>query len=189
MVARPYSFRYPYDIQTVLDRWRQKLASALTGDETINRLSDRDRAIEDYLSLGVAQGILDIGTQTGGAFAVPTSSTDIPGMTTTVTVPPNRMLRISSVVFVENSSAAAGTFVFTNVLEDGVIIRTEYFAHGAAGGTAGQYLHQLPFYYTPTAGEHTYKTQISALALGLNASTLFGNTITVEDVGPAARFT
>lgn len=188
MPGRPYSFRFLFDAQTAYESLRDKLSDRISGsrsyDALVQRLSDRDRALEDHLNLGVSQGYLGIGEQTGGGYNITTSFTDIPGVTTTFTVPANRRLKVTSAIFVENVTAAAGTFVFTNVKQDGVVIRSEYLAHGAAGSTAGPQMHLMTFFYSPAAGTHTLNTEIKSLATTLSAATLFGNYISVEDIGP-----
>lgn len=42
-------FRYPYDIHTTLEPWREKLGTEY--DQVVSRLLDRDRALEDKLSI------------------------------------------------------------------------------------------------------------------------------------------
>ena len=191
MPGKPYSFRFPFDVRSTLESWRAKLSTPLGGgdfDGVIARLSDRDRAIEDYLSTGVAQGYLGTGLQTGGGFAIPNGAYgDIPGVTVTFTVPAGRLIKLTSSIFVENVAAAANTFVFTLIQQDGADLVSEYLSHGAAGAAAGPQLHQLVWFYSPTAGTHTVKTRAQALAAGMQATTVMGNYIAVEDIGPATR--
>lgn len=41
------AFRYPFDIQSTLDSWRPELGASF--DQVVAHLSDRDRALEDFL--------------------------------------------------------------------------------------------------------------------------------------------
>lgn len=43
------TFRYPFDVQSAMEPWRDKLGPDF--DNVINRLSDRDRALEDALAM------------------------------------------------------------------------------------------------------------------------------------------
>lgn len=44
------AFRYPFDVQSTLEPWRHELGSSF--DDVVAHLSDRDRALEDYLYPG-----------------------------------------------------------------------------------------------------------------------------------------
>lgn len=49
-MATDNGFRYPVDIHTALEPWRQKLGSEF--DSVVSRLSDRDRRLEDEFGAG-----------------------------------------------------------------------------------------------------------------------------------------
>src|ERR1700746_728501 len=174
MPLKPYSFRYPYDVQTTLEPWRNQLSGNIlvgpnTYDDVIAHLRDRDRAIEDYLSLGVAQGYLGIGFAPSSQ-AITTVDTDVTGCTVTFTVPDgNRLIKVTSFVFVEAVTSPANTFVVTNMQEDNIVIDSEYLCHGAPGTAAGPQMHQLQKFYTPKKGPHTVKISIhSVINTGLS---------------------
>lgn len=60
-------FRFPFDIQSTLDPWRHKLGSSF--DAVVAHLSDRDRALEDYMSRAAPTGSISLWF--GAATAVP----------------------------------------------------------------------------------------------------------------------
>lgn len=188
MPIRPYSFRYPYNIETTLDRWRQKLSSLLTSDDTVTRLSDRDRALEDYLSLGIGQGILAptpvFDTNTALAYGV--AETDIPGMTATFSVPPGRLLRMTCRIVAINTAPGVGIVTLRVRDQNNVILATEAYILDASGGQHAATSFTLVAFIEPTAGEHTWRATVDFNTSGvITSSTNNDLFLTIEDVGPA----
>ncbi len=182
--SKPYSYRFPYDIQSTLEPWRTELGKNY--DQVIATLRDRDRDLEDYLSLGVAQGQLGIATQTTSPFLFPGARTDIPGMTITVTLPANRLIKVSATVHVDVAAGATPSS-FLYLTEDTVIIAQEFYNHQSASDGMREI---LVAFITPAPGQHTYTAQgASAPANSCQAVNISPslNYITVEDIGPTTR--
>jgi hypothetical protein len=198
-VAKLYSFRYPFDIQTTLESWREKLSSPLTNnfDTVLARLSDRDRAIEDHLNLGLSQGRLAYSTSTAATVYSSDTSSDLANLSVTVTIPANRVLRVTGQAVVLAGNNGAGGLARTMdgfIYEDGV--SRGYFAHlqltNSAASHSVEEIQSNSIIVTPTPGAHTYKLVGSTMASagfgtgstaigGVAASPAF---ILVEDLGP-----
>lgn len=189
MPAKPYSFRYPHDVETAMKAWEGKFKEGLGTDDAywnvMRYLRDRDRDLENYLSLGVGQGILAAVLRQnsqafpGGALA------DITGMTLTVTVPANRVIRITAVVPIENDSATDPNLV-TVRLQEGIAIRASRNVEDlGVAPTDDEGTAVIIWYTNPTAGTHTYFLR----ADGVDSFTATGATndqmvLSIEDVGP-----
>lgn len=198
---KPYSFRYPFDILTSMAAWREKLGKTSQGiydpayDEVIRYLTDRDRAIEDYLSLDVAQGILDFAGN-GSAFDFGTLEADITGVSITVTVPAGRALKISwHVQGVNNDFVNPGgnNTVRIRAYEDATIVGfTKQADIADSADTTGRDEFDMSSFeiVAPTAGTHTYKLTAQITNGPSQNMTISGGgaLLIVEDVGPIGRF-
>lgn len=196
-MSKPYSYRYASDIRAALEPWRQEF-SDIHGtnvfDQVVSALSDRDRAIEDYLSLGVAQGYLGIGFVPNGGQGLTASYADITDATVTFSVPAGRRIRLHVYCDIINLDASTRSS-FIRVLDQNSTVIVGTSRDNAASGTreAAQQFRETVF-TTPAAGTHTYKLQ--ALING-GSGTLTSNVpadngggssfISVEDAGPATR--
>jgi hypothetical protein len=108
-----------------------------------------------------------------------TSEVDLTGLTTTVTVPAGRRLRISAHASIQNSLADARTDV--NIKEGSTILQRG-FANAASANLANTL--DLSTVITPTAGTHTYKlTGFANTGVGkLDAGADYPAYILVEDI-------
>jgi hypothetical protein len=184
---RLYSFRYPFDILTTLEGWREKLSSPLTGsyDSVVARMADRDRALEDYLSLGVGQGYLGRATLTSTQTGLVVADTDVTGLTLDVMIPANRVLKIAAYVEIDNEAAATG-LGFLKIKEDGTQITVRQPPLDVNGGLREFCDVDFSVFTTPAAGKHTYKV---TAGISTNNGRLVHTSqnpgfLTVEDVGP-----
>lgn len=197
--SRLFGFRYPFDIAQTLESWRDKLGSGLlTGrsfDDVMGHLADRDRALEDYLGF-MSQGRLAYATSTDFTlFTTTNASTDLTSLTVTVTIPANRVLRVTGQAVFDNVNDGAGglNYILEGwVNEDGTDIgHFGYLGLQVASATTSSaaLIQSGSIIITPAAGTHTYKlvgktgstgTGTSAIG-GLSASPAF---ILVEDIGP-----
>lgn len=191
---RLYSFRFPFDIQSTLEGWRDKLSSPVTGsyDSVVSRLSDRDRALEDHLNLGVSQGYLGIGTVPNGGQALTAAYADVTGASVSFSVPAGR--RIKTTVYATVSNIGLATVSFIRVLdENGTVLIGDSATLDAFGGTVAAYRFITIVLTTPTTGAHTYRLQAkvnnaNATLVSNDPADNSGGTsyLSVEDIGPAA---
>lgn len=201
-MAKPWSFRYPYEILTTMLPWKKTLdASSLIGgasgnyDQVIKFLTDRDRALEDHLNLGVAQGYvaltyLPTGTITlsGAGFA------DIAGLAVTFTVPANRKILVTAGVRTIATSAGAPGSQVRLLDENNNVLGLDYYNYGPIGGAASVHTYLFNTFYSPLPGTHTIRAQGQYFA-GLTVAvetllTTFGTSntfISIQDVGPSDR--
>jgi hypothetical protein len=191
--SRPYAFRFPIDVRTTMDPWRSKLGDEF--DHVLATLTDRDRALEDYLSLGVAQGYLGVGVVPNTGQSLTAAYADITGASVTFTVPSGRELLITAYCDIINLDAVARSS-FIKVLDESNVVLVGTSRSNSASGSGGA---SQPFRETvftaPTAGTHTYRLQAlinggsGTLASVVPASASGGTSfLSVEDVGPATRF-
>lgn len=186
-MARPYAFRYPVDIAATLDPWRDQLGRSF--DQVVSILADRDRAIEDHLSLAVAQGYLGIGELTSVQTGLTTADTDVTNLTVTVTVPAGRRLKITVHSMIDNENGGSTAIGVLKIQEDGVTIaHRESYLDAHLGLREGQDIDFCAF-RSPSAGVHTYKV---VAGITSNSGRIFATStrpsfITVEDIGPADR--
>lgn len=190
MSLKPYSFRYPYDIRTTLAPWREELGANY--EQVIHTLHDRDRAIEDHLSLDVAQGILGQGNIIGAPVALTGVNTDIPGMTVTFTVPTApRKLKLTAYLTIVNADVVARDAFMRVLDENNTVLITESAGLASAGSTAPMEFHRFntTLYTTATPGTHTWRVQasINGAAGSVNSATAGDTFLTVEDAGPLNR--
>ncbi len=185
---RLYSFRFPFDIQTTLESWREKLGSPLTGsfESVIARLSDRDRALEDYVNLGMSQGRLAYTVVTSSQVVAAGAAVDLTGYTVTVTVPANRVLRITGqAIFAINAPMTLTGFVNEDGTDVGVF--GDFANASGADATAKEVIQAGSVIRTPAAGTHTYKLRGQATgggAAAIGATAAAPGFIMVEDIGP-----
>lgn len=179
---RLYSYKYPFDIRATLEPWRAKLGESF--DNVVATLSDRDRALEDWVNLGMSQGRL--GYETSTAFQTPiTSEVDLTDLTVTVTVPANRVLKVTGQAVFHLSGDAAS---FGWISEDGTHVSAFADFQNFYGGAGAEALQQGAAILTPSAGTHTYK--LSAERTSGAATLTVGGVATapafilVEDIGP-----
>lgn len=189
--GKPYSFRYPYDTQSAMEPWREKFAGLLTGafDSVISRLSDRDRSLEDHLSLGVGQGYIAApATLTSIQTGLIATDTDVTGLSITVTVPANRRLKITAYVTIDNEAASVGIGVI-KIKEDGTQITVRQPPLDADSGLREGADVDFSVFTTPAAGTHTYKVTaaISSANGRLFHTSQNPGYLTVEDVGPVSQ--
>lgn len=182
MASRPYSYRYPYDIQTTLEPWRARLG--LEFDAVVKLLEDRDRALEDYLSFGIGQGYLATATITANQAGLTAAATDIVGLSDTVTVPEHRRLKITVHGRLQNNGAgtAVGNLI---VQEDGVDIGQRIAILQTTGALGDAQDMDFSVFVNPTGGQHTYKVRAS-VSSGSGTFIAFATNpgyITVEDIG------
>lgn len=185
-MARPYAFRYPFDVVATLAPWRDKLGENF--EPVVALLTDRDRALEDHLSLGVAQGYLGIGVPSSPPVALTSTPTDIAGMSVTFTVPAGRRLKVTLYVHITNIDAAPRASFVQVLDENGTTLFTDSASHDNFGGSlgSGRTIHAVSF-QSPAAGTHTYRLQanINGGAGSLVASSGNESFISIEDVGTA----
>ncbi len=200
-LARPYGFRYPFDILTAMQAWRKKLGEGPGGnydpsyDEVIKYLTDRDRALEDHLNLDVAQGVLGLGAN-GSSFDFGVLEVDIPGDSVTVTVPSGRELRIDFHVHVVNNdfvNPGGNNTVRIRVYRGTTLIGFRSFAGIAdSANTFAEDEADIDGteFDEPTAGTHVYKITAEITHGPSQNMTISGGAsfISVDDIGPAARF-
>ena len=185
-MARLYSFRMPSDIRSVLSPWRKFLSDKVTGsgdfDTALAQMSDRDRALEDHLNF-ISQGRLAYAISTSFTTINTGVETDLPDLIVTVTVPANRVLRVTGQAICSVQAATEGQGWIS---EDGahVGLWADLSQSGGAANIAA--MQSGSVILTPTGGSHTYKLS------GLNAGGTFvtGGVaaapafILVEDIGP-----
>lgn len=191
-MARPYSFRYPYDVQSAMAPWRDRLGDEF--DRVLVLLTDRDRAIEDYLSLGVSQGYLGVGFVPNGGQGLTGAYADVTGASVTFTVPAGRELKVTIYCNIINLDAAQRSS-FVRVLDQNntVIVGTSR-DHGASGTKDASQPYRETVFVQPAAGTHTYRLQAlinggsGTLTSNVPATNSGGSSfLSVEDVGPASR--
>lgn len=180
--SRLYSFRFPFDIQATLEPWRGALKNQF--DEVVAHLADRDRALEDYVNLGMSQGRLNYAVST--SFASPiTTEQDLPGLSVTVTVPANRVLRVTGQAIFDLTSTGQG---FGWISQDGTHVAAFGELEQFIGAGTVEYVQTGSAILTPTAGTHTYKLTAERPA-GVATFSVGGSAtapafILVEDIGP-----
>lgn len=198
--SRLYNFRYPYDVQTAMEPWRKHLAGVIEGgadfDTVVALLADRDRSLEDYLSF-MSQGRLAYAISTSlTLFTTNNASTDLAGLSVTVSVPANRVLRVTGqAAFINtNNGAASLNYDLSGwINSDGS--DTGYFGDLSAQiqpnptTVSVTLLQSGSIIVTPTAGSHTYKLVGKTSATGAGTSAIGGAALTpafilVEDIGP-----
>lgn len=187
MAIKPYSFRYPYDIETTISPWRQTLGE--TYERVVALLHDRDRVLEDYLSLGVAQGRLAYVISTSNQAVASGAAVDITGLTVSISIPANRVLRVTGqCIFAITPPMTLDGFIN----QDGTDIAAfgENSNSTGADATGKSILQCGSAIVTPAAGDHTFKLRAQASGAGsatIGASTAAPGFILVEDIGPASR--
>lgn len=185
--VKPYSFRYPTDLQSVLEPWRRSLGPDY--DSVVALLRDRDRSIEDHLSLGVAQGYLGIGFQPQGSFILTAAYQSITGATVTYTIPAGRQIKITAHFRAVHTGAGTTTSFLKIIDATAATLTSDYYNHGASGAPASVTTYNIIYFFAPPAGTHTVTAQSLILDAAGNLECLAGpsNFVSVEDVGPATR--
>lgn len=196
MPIKPYSFRFPYDIRTTWDALQKKFVDALHGLDPeysvmLNRMSDRDRALEDYLTLGVGQGYLGVAYPTSPPVALTNVFQNIAGMTNTVNLPAGRRLKVIFNVYIVNLAGVTGASEVQILDENNNLILYDSYVHAVAGAIGDTHIYTDTIFIDPLPGTHTYRLQariatnngslVSAPGLGFVSFT------SIEDVGPANR--
>jgi hypothetical protein len=191
MATRLYSFRFPWDIRNSLDSWRSRLSSAVSGsgdfDTALAKLSDRDRALEDHLNFGIAQGYLDSAVVTTAQTGIPNSETALTGLTVTVTVPANRRLKITAHVALKADSAGPTGGILV-VKEDATPIAERASINTLTAGSSFDLL-DLVHFRAPAAGTHTYALFLTSYVGGnvkTEATASHQLFVAVEDIGPVS---
>lgn len=181
MAIKAYSFRYPFNLTHVFQPWYKYLRDGY--DKVVADLTERDRLLEDHLNLGVPQGRLGYVIITASQAVVVGTEVDITGLTLTVTVPANRVLRITGqTIFNVTNAQLVGW-----VNEDGVNVGAFGDLSNAAGAETIQ---SGSVIVTPTAGTHIYKLRAQAIGVGtttIGASAAAPGFILIEDIGPVDR--
>lgn len=192
MPIKPYSFRFPYDIQTTWDAMRKKFTSTTTGVDSeypvmLNRMSDRDRSLEDHLNLGVGQGVLQLAIRHTSQSGITDAGADLTGLSVTVTVPEHRALHITARVPIDNTGAA-NNYAILELLEDALILQstqTRPLGTTFPGDVETLY---ISVYRTPTVGTHTYKLRVFSGPGGTVTVASAANdqsNLAVTDIGPS----
>lgn len=190
---KPYAFRYPYDVSSSLDPWREQLGPEF--DNVVTRLADRDRQLEDHLSLGVAQGYLNV-AQLGSNADFTNVEGDVSGLSATVTVPGGRRLRISfhAHVFNNDFTHPGGDNTARIRVMDGaaeLARRSQANIDDSADVFAGDECDlDGEIFVSPNAGEHTYNLKAQVTHGPSQKRTIVGGAtdtayIAIEDIGPA----
>jgi hypothetical protein len=128
------------------------------------------------------KGWLGYASVTSNQSGIGSTPTDLTGLTVTVTVPANRLVRVSGYAQV---FTASGVYAAVTMLEDGSQV-------GRVGRTlpgVGESTTVSAFTLVlPTAGSHTYKLQgeSSSSTFTLEASSSLPAWILVEDIGPSS---
>lgn len=193
-MAKPYAFRFPSDIRSTLEPWREQLNDSrlLSGsggfDTVIAQLADRDRAIEDYLSLGVAQGQLGVAFSPVGTTTLLSTYTALPLLTVSYTVPAGRQIKITAHARIYNGNAGTTTGHLRLIDETAAAIAGDYYFFNGVGTAGGILPWSLVQYLTPAAGTHSVTFEAKFDNNNGKAEALTNsNHIIVEDVGPATR--
>jgi len=189
LMAVAGGFRYPFDIQSSLEPWRQKLGRDF--DAVVAHLADRDRALEDYLSVGVAQGYLGTGVVPNLGQSLTASYADVAGATVTFTVPGNRQVKVTAYVSII-SLAAVNQSSFIRILDESSnVVRGDSVDHGPSGSKDASKQYNTITFLAPAAGTHTYKLQAlinggsGSLTSNVPANNSGGSSfLSVEDIGP-----
>lgn len=109
-----------------------------------------------------------------------TTSTDLTGLTTTVTVGDNRRIKVTGHVAQWNRAAGTVSFVQLRLLEGATLL--QYILDSSNNNFAGSHFSAI---LTPTPGSHTYKLQANCDGtITLIASATNPAYIMVEDLGP-----
>lgn len=191
MASRLYSFRYPFDLAQALDPWRDRF-SQREFEQVVALLTERDRALEDHLNLGIGQGYLGVGTVPNGGQALTAAYADVSGATVTFNAPAGRKLRVTVYCGIINLDAAARSS-FVRVLDENntVLVGTSR-DHGASGSKDQAKEYREIVFVAPTGGAHTYRLQAlinggsGTLTSNVPANNSGGSSfLSVEDVGPA----
>lgn len=131
----------------------------------------------------LAKGWLGFATVTSNQSGIGTSETDLTGLTVTVTVPADRLIKISAQTQLDPDAALSAIVFFK---ED----TTQLGRAGRAQLPSGEVTTFSGFTLIdgPSAGSHTYKltANTSTSTMSLNASSTVPAWILVEDVGPAS---
>lgn len=189
---RPFSFRYPFEVAPTLEPWRDTLGDQF--DAVVARLADRDRALEDYVNLGVSQGYLGLGVVPNGGQALTASYADISGATVTFTVPANRRVKTTVYCNVINLDGV-GTDSFLKIIdENGTVVIGDSYKHAGSGSVGDNTMYSTTVFTTPAVGTHTYKLQgkcnnaLCTLTSNVPANASGGSAfLSVEDVGPVSQ--
>lgn len=155
-------------------------------DETVTLMADRDRAAEDALNKQVAQGQLSyINSGANDVIAGP-GPTTLADFVITVTVPENRLLRVSAKSQVQVS---ADSNWYIDLLEDAVATQRVFEADFNGVGNRRAMWDGFAL-VTPAAGTHTYSFTAVRFG-GAGSLTIEGSAdfkqMLVEDIGPANR--
>lgn len=200
MAVKPYSFRYLYEIQRVLSPWRsyfqdQKVATGAGSqdyEQVVQFLDDRDRQIEDYLTLGIGQGILAAVVNTTQDTPLTSSTVDINGMSLTVIVPANRVLRAFASLPLDNNGGTDPEAARIQIWEGVTQIAATTLGNLRPVAQADRNRAIFVHYIQPTPGEHTYRLRGNTLGLGLidvDVSATEQGIFSIEDVGPVGTVT
>ena len=183
-MPRLYSFRYPVDIRAALEPWKDQLGREF--NQVVSMMTDRDRALEDHLNLGVAQGRLAYTITTSNQTILDNTTADITTLSVTVSLPANRVIRVSGqAIFNIISPMDLQGWVNQDGLDVGMF--GDLSDSTAGGSTVTGVICAGSVILTPTAGSHTYKLRATAVGSGtavVGATTAAPGFILVEDIGP-----
>lgn len=191
MPIKPYSFRYPYDIQTSWEAMEKIFTSPVRGLDPeyitmLARMRDRDRALEDHVNLEVGQGILGRASATTIQTGIAAVDTDVNGLTVTATIPAGRLIKITAHLMIDNEAGVTAIGRAT-IYEDGAIVEQRESYLDANGGLREASDIDWFTFTTPAAGQHTWKlaAAISSANGRIFATATRRSMLFVEDVGPA----
>ena len=188
-MAKPYSFRYPTDILSTMEPWRNKLGEDF--ERVVSALADRDRAIEDHLSLDVAQGFLGFASGTQEDL-VGTSFIDL-NMEVTFTVPANRQLKMTYNVPIRNLDTTTDISEIRALDQDDNLLCFSSFEHAPfldLDDINSSVRYSMTYFQQPDAGTHTWRLQARMAVDGNGEVTdAWGDSIylAIEDIGPVGR--
>lgn len=157
-------FEYPYDVNQVMLPWRDKLG-AREYDEVVTRLMERDRALEDYISISPEFDGVYVNEGTTS-----TTATDLATVGPTVTV---RLPRgICSVHYgalahstVDNQTAGIELWMDGSLLHPG-----PYLSNNTGGGIAASISTLVYVDNGSLAGEHTFQMKYLQTLAGPNTA-------------------